>query len=79
MIVVNPDCADEKLTPCSPENWVQCDTCYKLICDVHDDVVQVWHQGAGEYGPSDRLCRGCVDLGRYLGEIFWSHNEYTNY
>jgi hypothetical protein len=79
MIVVNPECADEKLTPCSSENWVQCDRCYKLICDIHDEVVQVWHLNAGEFGRSDRLCRPCVEFGRYLGESFLSHNEYVNH
>ena len=72
-------CAEEKRTPCSSENWVQSDTCYRLICDIHDDVVQIWHLNAGEFGRSDRLCTPCVEFGRYLGEIFLSHNEYVNY
>ncbi len=79
MILVNPDCADEKLSPCSLKDWVQCKRCHRLICDVHDEVVEIFHSNADEFGSSDRLCRPCVDFLRYLGEIFLSHNEYTNY
>jgi len=79
MIVVTPPCADDKRTPCSPGDWVQCKKCYRLVCDVHDDVVEIFHLNMGEFGSSDRLCRSCVEFGRYLGEIFLSHNEYTNY
>jgi hypothetical protein len=79
MILPDPKCSPDKRTPCTPKDWVQCDRCNKLICDVHGEVIQIWHLFASNYGDYDRLCRPCVELGRYLGDIFLSHNEYANY
>ena len=80
MELIAPECADEKLTPCSSNDWAQCDKCFKLVCEVHDELFQVFHLESGEYGRSDMICRSCFDLGCYMGDIMTGDdNEYTHY
>ena len=69
MILSEPECSSDKLTPCSPENWIQCDECHRLVCEVHDCLFPVWHLTSDEFGPCDRLCRSCVEMGWYRSEI----------
>jgi hypothetical protein len=81
MELIPPECADDKLTPCSSKDRVQCDKCFKYVCEVHDDeLIQVFHLESGEYGRSDMICRSCFNFGRYMGDITTRReNEYTHF
>jgi hypothetical protein len=79
MELIPPECADEKLTPCSSKDWLQCDRCYKLICEVHAQLFQVFQQRGGEFGRSDMICGTCLEFGCSVGEISRGEDyEYTN-
>jgi hypothetical protein len=79
MELVPPECSDEKLTPSSSKDRVQCDKCYKLVCEVHDELFQVFQQRCGEYGRSDMICGACLEFGRSQAEISSGEDyEYTS-
>ena len=55
-----PECAVDKIWPCSPECWRSCDRCHKLICEKHDHLVPVWPSGNGVCEPADMVCKECL-------------------
>ena len=55
-----PECAVDKIWPCSPECWRSCDRCHKLICEKHDYLVPVWPPENGACDRADMICRECV-------------------
>jgi hypothetical protein len=59
MEVTPPDCS-EFPTPCSEENWVQCDRCYRYICEKHDYLTDVERQGTNPNRGFVRLCQRCM-------------------
>jgi hypothetical protein len=64
-----PDCVEEKLAPCTEQDWAQCQKCYELTCLVHDELLTVRHSGPDPNRGSSRLCKKCIDHGYYRGEI----------
>jgi hypothetical protein len=53
---------------------------HKLVCEVHDELLQVFHLESGECGRSDMIWRSCFDFGCYMGDIMTGDdNEYTHY
>jgi hypothetical protein len=72
-----PDCADEKLAPCSTEDWRPCAMCHTMVCQRHSETNQVWHPGEGEYGAYDEICHRCFEVGLEKGEIivcsYWEY------
>lgn len=57
---ITPECAEEKIWPCSPEYWRPCARCQKLICEMHDYRISVWPPESGAFEPADMICRDCV-------------------
>jgi hypothetical protein len=72
------ECSDEKLTPCSSSDWAQCDKCYKLVCEVHDELFQIWHWDAVDVGPWDMICKRCLEICQDNGDIYLTQYEHTN-
>lgn len=68
-----PACTAEKLSPCSPSDWVQCDRCYRVVCLVHDVQYEVYQSGELPYYAADMICPQCMVAGWELGE--WSVGE----
>jgi len=68
-----PECASEKLTPCSSSDWQQCARCYRIVCLVHDDAYEVYQSGELPYYAADMICPQCVVAGWELGE--WTCGE----
>lgn len=68
-VPTNPDCAEEKIWPCSAEDWRPCAKCGKLVCERHDYLVPVWPPEDGACEPADLVCRDCIELLWYRGDI----------
>lgn len=64
-----PACTAEKLSPCSPSDWVQCDRCGQMVCEVHNALFEVRHSGDAAYNKVDRLCQQCIDGCWEQGEL----------
>jgi len=74
-----PDCVADALSLCAPEHWRRCGRCRRLVCEKHDCLYQVWHQGSDDCGPCDLLCQTCVETAYAQGEISQGeHWEYIN-
>jgi len=73
----NPECAQEKLTPCSAADWQQCDQCFRVVCLRHGDLYEVCGAGEQLYCKVYMLFQRCVDAGWEHGE--WSCGEYAQY
>lgn len=56
----NPECAGDRVWPCSAECWRPCAQCGKLICERHDYLVPVWPPENGACDRADMICRECV-------------------
>ena len=56
----NPECAGDKIWPCSSECWRPCDRCHKLVCEKHDYLVPVWAAENSSCEPADMICRECI-------------------
>ena len=65
----SPECAGDKIWPCSAGCWRPCDRCHKLICEKHDHLVPVWPSGNGGCDPADMVCRECIAALWYRGDI----------
>ena len=70
----DPECATERLTPCSPSDWVQCDRCCRLICLRHDGLYEVAQSGELPYYKMDLLCHSCIEDGWERGELCRGEN-----
>ena len=68
-VPTNPECAEEKIWPCSTEDWRPCAKCQKLICETHDYLVPVWPPENSACDPADMICRECVAELWYRGDI----------
>jgi hypothetical protein len=55
-----PECADEKILPCSAEYWCPCAQCGKLVCGQHSFSVPVWPPENGGCDPADMICQKCL-------------------
>ena len=56
----NPECAGDRIWPCSAECWRPCDRCHKLVCETHDYLVPVWPPEDSAFEPADMLCKECI-------------------
>jgi len=58
----DPNCAEEKTSPCLAENWRLCDRCHKLICEKHDCRVPVLPPSPFCCPSPDMICKECIAL-----------------
>lgn len=72
-----PACALEKLTPCTPHDWAQCDKCHRLVCLVHADIYEIYGSGELAFSKAYSTCQRCIDEGWELGE--WSVGEFAQW
>jgi len=56
----DPNCAEDKIWPCSAEDWRSCAQCQKLVCEKHDYLVPVWPPEDAASEPADMICRECI-------------------
>jgi len=68
-VPTNPDCAEERTWPCSDEDWRPCGKCGKLVCERHDYRVPVVPPGPICCGSPDMICKECIALLWYRGDI----------
>jgi hypothetical protein len=64
-----PDCATERLTPCTAADWELCDRCFRLVCLRHAALYEVCGSGERLYYKVDRLCHWCVSECVEQGEL----------
>ena len=65
----SPECAEDKICPCSVEYWRPCAMCHKPVCERHDYLVPVWPPESGAWDPADMLCKDCVAALWFRGDI----------
>ena len=56
----NPECAGDKIWPCSAECWRPCAQCGKLVCEQHGFSVPVWPPENGACEPANLVCKECI-------------------
>jgi hypothetical protein len=72
-----PECAEEKIWPCTAESWRPCDKCCKLVCEKHSYLIPVWPCEDAASEPADMVCRECVEELWARGDI--SAGDRTQY
>ena len=73
----NPECAGDKIWPCSAECWRPCAKCHKPVCERHDYLVPVWPPENGAFEPADMICKECITAMWATGDI--SQGSRVNY
>lgn len=71
-----PECSTYPLTPCSEDDWKQCDRCGRLVCGIHDELLVIRHSGSHPNRGDSRMCRACAEFVYYKGEVMQSADGY---
>ena len=72
-----PDYAKKRIWPCSAEYWRHCAKCGKFVCEKHDYLVPVLPPSPFCCDSPDTICRECIALLWYRGDI--SQGSRTQY
>jgi hypothetical protein len=65
----NPDCAEETIWPCAPEDWRLCTKCGNLVCEKHDYRVPVLPPSPFCSDSPDMICKECIAAMWSRGDI----------